>query len=132
MLNGSIYVINDPSLIAAAMRNRSLSLEPFNLEFAVSTMGMTKHHLDLFSAPGRMGEILNIHHNALSPANLVPMNTTALAHIADKLNAIPAGGHGLEIPDVHEWLRELASMATMKALFGRNNPYTYDDVKNVL
>lgn len=131
MLNGSIYVINDPALIAAAMRNRSLSLEPFNLEFAVSTMGMTPRHLDLFSAPGRMVEILNIHHSSLSHTNLAPMNVRALAHIADCLNAIPAHTEGLEVPDLYDWLRKVASMATMKALFGKNNPLTYEDVKDI-
>ena len=42
MLNGYIYVINDSALISAAMRNRNSSVDPFTLEFATGSMGMTQ------------------------------------------------------------------------------------------
>jgi hypothetical protein len=130
MLNGYMYVINKPALIAAAMRNRNLSFDPFTLEFAAVTMGMTKRHVEIFSGLGGMDEVNHIFHASLSGDSLSGMNARALADIAGVLNAIPPG-HGLDIPHSFNWLRDLSSMATMKALFGKNNPLTLEDVKNI-
>jgi hypothetical protein len=130
MLNGQVYVINEPALIAAAMRNRNLSFDPFSLEFAEASMGMTKRHIEIFAAPGKMDEVNHIIHSSLTGENVLRMNVKALGDIADVLNAINPG-KGLRVPDVFDWLRELMSMATMTALFGKNNPFTREDVQNI-
>jgi len=127
MLNGKIYVINKPALIAAAFRNRAFSFEVFTLELAAATMGMTKRHVELFGRPGGMDEVVRVFHLSLSGDNLVRMNARALADIAVSLNAIPSRD-SLDVPNAFEWLRDILSMATMKGLFGKNNPFSREDI----
>ncbi|PKS08611.1 hypothetical protein jhhlp_004997 [Lomentospora prolificans] len=127
MLNGYIYVINDPALISAAMRNRNLSFDPFSLEFAVGSLGMTQHHVDLFSAPGMMDEITHVIHSSLTGDNVFQMNVKALADISSLLNKVKPS-EGLHVADVSHWLRDLMTMATMAAMFGKNNPFAVKDV----
>jgi len=53
MLNGKMYLINSPGLIAAGMRNRDLSFDPFSLEFAEGLLGIERKYVDMWSAEVR-------------------------------------------------------------------------------
>lgn len=128
MLHGYVYVINDPLLISAAMRNRNLSFDPFSLEFASGAMGMTKEHVEIFSRPGNMDEVNRVIHAALSGDNVYRMNVRALKDIAAELSSVPSGDEGLRVPDCATWLRNVIALATMTAMFGKNSPFTADDV----
>jgi len=131
MLNGYIYVINDPALISAAMRNRNLSFDPFTLEFATGSMGMTQRQVEIFSQPGRLEEASHVIHSSLSGENVFRMNVRALADISQLLNSIRPG-EDLKVDDVGDWLRNLMVLATMTALYGKNNPFTGEDVPDFL
>lgn len=130
MLHGQVYVINSPSLIAAAMRNRNLSFDPFSLEFAESAMGMTRQHVEIFSREGVMDEVNNVIHASLTGDNVYQMNRRALADVADVLNDIKPES-SLDVPDVFEWLRNLMSLATMTALYGKNNPMGKEGIEQI-
>lgn len=130
MLTGRLYVINEPRLIAAAMRNPALSFDPFSVEFATSTLGMTKKHVDIYSQPGVMDSVTNVIHGALLGDSLSRMNAAALREIAGVLNTVPSDG-GLRIESGFLWMRELMAMATLNAMFGRNNPLSKDDLEDL-
>ncbi|PKS08401.1 hypothetical protein jhhlp_005345 [Lomentospora prolificans] len=121
MLNGSLYVINEPRLIAAAMRNQNLSFEPFSVEFAAPTLGMSKRHIEIYSQPGTMDKFAQVIHNSMVGDNLTSMNTVALGEIAKYLNMV-SSEKGLALESGFEWLRELMALVTLRTLFGRENP----------
>ena len=128
MLNGWLYVINDPTLISAAMRSRHLSFDPFVIEFAGNTFGMTPPQLDVYSQTANLEAMTHTIHRSLTGDNLLRMNVRALADIAAAINAVrPA--EAFEAPDVFEWLRNVVTMASTNALFGKNNPFDLSDVE---
>jgi len=59
------------------------------------------------------------------------MNVRALADISQLLNSIRPG-EDLKVDDVGDWLRDLMVSATMTALYGKNNPFTSEDVPDFL
>lgn len=126
MLNGWMYVVNDPALIAAAMRHRHLSFDPFAIEFAGAAMGMTKPQIDIYSRKENLEGMTHVIHKSLTGDNVLRMNVQALADIADAINGVRPGVD-LEVPDVFEWLRNTVTVATTNALFGKNNPYGLED-----
>jgi hypothetical protein len=93
-------------------------------------MGMTQRHVELFGRPGGMDEVVRTFHTALAGENLLRMNARALADIAGTLNAIPASG-GLVVLNLFDWLRDILAIATMKGLFGKNNPFAPEDLNDI-
>jgi hypothetical protein len=130
MLNGKLYVINSPTLISAAMRNRDLSFDPFSLEFATGALGMLPSHVKIYAQADAMDEVNRIIHASLTGQAVYSMNTAALADGAVVLNAISPNS-ALEVSDSWIWIRELVGMATMKALYGKNNPITPEAIEMI-
>lgn len=130
MLNGWIYLINDPGLIAAAMRNRDLSFDPFTIEFAGSAMGMTPQQVDVYSRTENLEAMTQVIHSSLTGDNVLRMNVRALADIADVINGVGPGA-GLNVPDLFEWLRTVVAKASSNALWGKNSALGPEDADDL-
>ncbi|MBE3043583.1 hypothetical protein IMZ48_13635 [Candidatus Bathyarchaeota archaeon] len=132
MLNGWIYVINSPPLIAAAMRHRNLSFDPFALEFSANVLGMTaEQHAAFFTQMDNYHEVNRLIHRSLAGEDVLRMAVSALASIAGTVNGIGPGA-GLVAPDAYGWLSVEMFMASTNALFGRNNPFAPEDAFSFL
>lgn len=130
MLNGWLYLINDPGLIAAAMRTRALSFDPFTIEFAGSSMGMTPPQMDVYSKPENLDAMARVIHSSLTGDNVLRMNVRALADIADVINGVRPGA-GLDVPDMFQWLRGVVAKASFNALWGDNSPLGPEDAEDL-
>lgn len=130
MLNGWLYVINDPGLIAAAMRNHNLSFDPFTIEFAGSSMGMTPQQMEVYSRSENLEEMARVIHSSLTGENLLRMNVRALADISEVINGV-SPGEGLNVPDLFEWLRTVVAKASCSALWGDKSPLGAEDAEDL-
>jgi len=128
MVGGKIYQINSPALISSAMRNKDLSFAAHAKKWAVGAIGLTERQFQLIMS--QYDELNHTIHSSLTGKDLYQMNTMALRDVADTLNAIRPESE-LHVPDVFLWLRDLMSLATMKALFGEKNPMTSKTVENL-
>ncbi len=125
MLNGKMYLINSPALISSAMRNKDLSFEVHAKKWAKGAVGLTQKQLDIIMPAYE--ELSHSIHTSLTGDTLYQMNAAALKDVAATLNGIDPE-RGLHVPDTFLWLRDLMSMATMKALFGEKNPMAPETV----
>jgi len=123
MLNGKLYLVNSPSLIAAAMKNKDVSFHPFIMEFSTGVLNLTQSHLDRFAEPGVLDDFNAMHHKNMSGDSVYRMNAAALRDFASMLNRVRPGAD-LHVPHVYDWLQDTVAVATMKAMFGEKNPMT--------
>jgi len=124
MLNGKVYVVNSPALIAASMRNRELSFDPFALEFAEGLLGIERKHVDeLFGKPGWVQTMTDTIHSAFSGENVRQMKAACYQELASSLNSLEPG-QTLGIANSYDWLALLVPRAFTKVLFGAKNPFT--------
>ena len=130
MLHGKIYVINSPSLIAAAMKSKTLSFDPVTLDFMVGALGLPRKLVNKFAAPGVMDDVHHAIKANLSGALVSPMNTRALGSISFALNSVPTSGL-FRIADSYAWLRSLMTSATFDALYGSRNPLNDEDATHM-
>jgi hypothetical protein len=127
MLNGQIYFINSPHLIAAAMRNRSLTFDTFAIDATINLFGASKEAGEAFASGGHMNHVHHVIHNSLNGQSLHRLNVRVLEKIATGINDIPPSS-SLDIPNVYLWLRNLVSHATMEGLYGKNNPMNQEAI----
>lgn len=128
-----MYIITSPALVQAAMRKKSLSLEPLTVGFAERMVGFGPNIMDLMHHPPTNGSEswLNAQHkpyDMLAPgAALHDMNARVLNSVADIINSI---GPEFETMKFYLWLRKSFTLATTCALFGAHNPLTEDPQLN--
>jgi hypothetical protein len=130
---GKVYVIRSPQLIHAAMRKKTLSLDPLTIAFAERMIGFGPKIMDLMNHPPTDGSIAWLHDQHKSYEPLAPgpalndMNTRVLNTIAEIFNPI---GTEFETKKFYLFIRDSFTIATTKALFGANNPLTNDPQLN--
>jgi hypothetical protein len=128
MLWGKMYVIWDPNLAQAALRARGPSFEPFVVDFAQKASNLGK---DVFarvlSQPKLVPDFTDAIHASMQPALMHKMNVHALKYISGEFDRIrPGTGGGLEAENMYTWIRDLISLASTRALFGKENPFEKD------
>lgn len=128
MLWGKIYAIWDPSLVQAALRARSLSVEPFFREFSEKSFGLGPTVLAKVNS-NLVVTFMEATHGSMQPSHLQGMNVVALNYISRTLDSIcREGSDGGEkyVPNLYLWFRDTISLATTRALLGEENPYEKD------
>ena len=126
MMGGKMYLISSPPLIAAAMRNRDLSLAPYAVKFSGNLFGIPQEYLDRWSRPGWFDGLVHVVHNSLAGDNLRETNVACYRELAAILNQYE-GGRTIELPNARDWLAEVVTRAFTRALFGEKNPVKVED-----
>ena len=124
MLWGKMYTIWDPYLAQSALRAKTASFEPFESDFSQKTIGLSKAAAAKTTQPGVLPGLNEVIHVSLRPSSVHAMNVQALTFISRTLDHI--GREGIEAPNLYLWLRDLITMATTRALYGKENPFEKD------
>lgn len=132
MLNGKMYLISSPSLVAAAFRSRDLSFSPFALEFSGPLLGIPAADVgpDRWGAPGWMESMEMTVHAALAGEKLRAMKAACYREVARILNDEHGPGKGVvRVEDPMAWLEDVIPRAFTRALFGRGNPFGREAIR---
>ena len=126
MINSKLYVITEPALVQSAFRNKSLSFEPFMVEFSQrmlgvsdKTMGPIKNIPADEKAPSFLREFVREIHTAMMGEHLNKMNASALNQVASTLNSLDV----IKPESLYLWLRQMLTLATCNALLGNHSPF---------
>ncbi|KAK0623481.1 cytochrome P450 [Immersiella caudata] len=123
MLNGKLYVIHSAPLIAAGMRNRELSFDPFAVDFSEGLLGIERKYVDeVFAKPGWVQTMTDTVHAALAGGNVKIMKAACYRELAEGLNGLAKEGP-VEVGNSYDWLALVVPRAFLRALFGKNNPF---------
>jgi hypothetical protein len=132
MLNGKMYVVNSPGLIAAAAKNRDLSFTPFALEFSQNLLGIEPEHFKHFAADGWMDGMTQTIHASLSGEKLRSLKAACYRELAKTIRSeFPTGSEPVVIPHLYAWLLDRVPLAFTAALFGEKNPFDSEAIKNI-
>lgn len=128
MLWGKLYAVWDPQLVQAALRSRVASQEPFVVEFAQKSFGLSAETFaKVTSNPDLVPAFTDAIHNSMNSRNVNEMNTHSLEYISQTLDNIKAGEDGgLEVPNLYLWVRDIITLATGRSLLGKENPFEKD------
>lgn len=122
MLGGKTYAIWDPALVQSALRQRTLSFEPFAVDFLQTMLGMKEESYNRFrEKPEIVVEFFDALHVTVRGEPLHRMNANALDFISARLDALKGDGE-VRVDNFFLWVRELMTLATTTALLGRKNP----------
>ncbi|KAK0738476.1 monooxygenase-like protein [Schizothecium vesticola] len=134
MLNGKVYLISSPTLVAAAFRSRDLSFSPFALEFSGPLLDVPPRDLgpERWGAPGWMETMETTIHAALAGEKLRAMKAACYREVARIVNDEYGPGKGaVRIADPMAWLEEVIPRAFTRALFGRGNPFGKEAIRAI-
>ncbi|THY99138.1 cytochrome P450 [Aureobasidium pullulans] len=129
LLTGKAYVVGCPSTIQASFRNRDISFAPFAIEF-VDRMDVLSQAAKKAYAEGLHEAVIKTFHSTMNGASLRKMNVVALQEVARLLPggatepADPQTGcqtTSVQVEDVWVWLRDIMTISTTTALFGKKN-----------
>ncbi|KHN98710.1 Cytochrome P450 [Metarhizium album ARSEF 1941] len=125
MLGGKTYAIWDPALAQSALRQKTLSFEPFLVDFSQTMLGMKEESYEAFrEMPELVAEFFDTLHVTVRGEPLRRMNLNALKYISSRLDGAK-GEKQMPMPNLYLWLRELMTSATTTALLGRKNPFLH-------
>ncbi|KAK4449078.1 cytochrome P450 [Podospora aff. communis PSN243] len=125
MLNGKMYAIWDPTLVAAGLRSKHLSTTPQIISITKPLARITDHtDAVLKGADGEklVQDVLACMPPAFVGESLKRMNGVALSHLEGYFNGLANGGEET-VPSVWMWIRQLMAEPTGKAVFGNWNPF---------
>lgn len=129
MINAKLYMVTSPALVQSAFRSKTLSFDPFMVEFAQSMLGVSDETMipvkDLGDEkrPGFLDTFVREIHGAMVGEHLYKMNKDALEEVAKTFNGV---GRTFETGSLYIWLRDMMTMATSNALLGSHNPMKDD------
>jgi hypothetical protein len=126
MLNGKLYVINSPAIIATAMRNEDLAFEPLALSYTRTMFDVKPRAMEIISRPLVFKELLRVISTTLMGDSLAKLNVAALETMMATLNSIESG-KSLVVSDTHLFLRSSLIYATTTSLFGGKSPFTREN-----
>lgn len=145
ILNGQIYVINEPNLVLAAQRQPKI-ISVWQVEAtataalgALSTTASNKlksnlcprHDEDTLQGKGLLLEGLNATHQAMAPGpGFQQMLLAASQTIAEDLNALSEKGAAQRRVDLWQWVKHEVTHATTESVYGPMNPYRDLAVEN--
>ncbi|KAH8204422.1 hypothetical protein TruAng_001338 [Truncatella angustata] len=120
MLNGKMYVLNDPGLISAAFRARTLSFDPFLLKTIHHMIPISGGAMDVFRADEFQHRFQKVVYSKMTGADLLRMNAVVLGDVFGQINRLPAN---MEVEDTFLWFRSLLTMSTIVALVGKEHSW---------
>jgi hypothetical protein len=123
MINAKMYLITSPALAQSAFRNKDLSFEPFELEFAQRVLGLSNEDMAPVRVPGVMGGFHRAVHSALAAEHLHKMNEAMLNEVATHMNRLDGT---FEVGSLYLWIWSTLTMATAHMLYGSHNPLKQD------
>ncbi|KAJ0313153.1 hypothetical protein COL516b_000080 [Colletotrichum fioriniae] len=123
MLGGKMYVITEPELAQAALRNRSLSFDPFLRDLIKGMAGASAQTMTSWDDPAFYGPWVKSIYGGMAGQSLLGLNISAVRGIATALNEI---GDDVEVANLYKWNRELFTLASTDSLYGSKNPLRVD------
>ncbi|UNI24289.1 hypothetical protein JDV02_010047 [Purpureocillium takamizusanense] len=112
--------------IQSTLRQKTLSFEPFAVDFLQTMLGMREISYRAFRGnPQPVLEFFDALHVTVRGKPLHRMNANALSYISCRLDAMK-GTREIPVENLYLWLRELMTMATTTALMGQSNPLLQD------
>lgn len=126
MLGGKTYAIWDPALVQSALRQKTLSFEPFAIDFLQTMLEMKEESYRRFrEKPEIVVEFFDALHVTVRGEPLHRMNANALNFISSRLDTMQGNG-GVRVDNFFLWLREIMTLATTTALLGEKNPLMHN------
>ena len=126
MLNGKLYAVWDPVLVAAALRNKQLSTMPQIRSVTSPLCHISEETNAILHGPN--GEKLI--HDVLASMpptffgeSLRELNGAALSYLGEYFNEF-ANGREEKVSNVWMWIRRLMTEPTGKAVFGDWDPFS--------
>ncbi|ETS77997.1 hypothetical protein PFICI_10059 [Pestalotiopsis fici W106-1] len=123
MLGGKMYIINEPSLISAAFRARSLSFDPHLIKTIKYTTPISAKAMDILNSDGFWPRWVKLFYSSMTGTDLFKMNIVVLGDIFRQINYLPLN---MEVEDTSIWLRGMLTTSTITALLGKDNPLCKD------
>jgi len=129
MINGKLYVLNDPTMAQAAFRHKNLSFDAFTLEFVQRIVSVSDESMVpvRFAGDGKtpsfLHQLVKELHGAMTDKYLNKMNANALNSVALAVNGF---GKTFEPDSLFYWLRTMMTLATSDTLYGSHNPLKFD------
>ncbi|KAI9163452.1 Cytochrome P459 monooxygenase [Paramyrothecium foliicola] len=125
-LGGKVYTIWDPALVSTSLRQKTLTFEPFAVEFVQKMLGMDDRYYNIFrdtpERPSVVPEFFDALHWSVRGDHLHRMNAKALNYLSTRLEEV-AGEKPIEMKNFYYYLREMITLATTTALLGDANPF---------
>ncbi|KAB5576620.1 cytochrome P450 [Coniochaeta sp. 2T2.1] len=130
MLWGKLYAVWDPALAQAVLRAPQPSVEPFFIDFAAAVFGSSKETVQKIKDRNEHGLIQDFGHavhNSMNPAALRQMNMAVLKFVGETFSDANGGSDGvLQYDNMWLWIKDLITIPTTRALYGRENPFDKD------
>jgi len=130
ILSKKIYIVTSPDLIRKVFRSKSLSFEPFMLEFSQRLLGVsdevmepTRRRPKDAKEPCFVQQIIKEIHTSLTGEALDQLNLATLNSFAVIFNDTD---DSFGIDSLYTWLRSILTTATTDSLFGSHNPMRTD------
>lgn len=126
-----VHVIMSPDVVQTALRNRTLSFDPFSMAFARRVVGAKseKFRTICYTPASDKEDCYNndmhkVYHEPMQPGpELQQTNAAVLRQVSKFMNNI---GPEYEQKELYMWLRDSFTVATSIALFGSRNPFSSD------
>ena len=116
-----MYAVWDTALIQSGLKAKTMSFDGVMISHAQGLLGLNDRSLEI-SRDGMLAALMHVTKPILAGEALARINLTVLNHAAIELNEIRKR-ESYEIPDLYEWVKNMATMATTEALYGSANPF---------
>ncbi|OHW95334.1 prostacyclin synthase [Colletotrichum incanum] len=123
MLSGKVYVVNDPELAQAALRNRSLSFDPFLRDLVKGMANTSAETMKTWDDPAFYGRWVKILYGGMAGQSLLGLNISAVGKVAASMNEI---GDDVVVENLYRWNRQMFTLASTDSLYGSMNPMRAD------
>lgn len=123
MLNGKMYILNEPSLISAAFKARTLSFDPYLLNTIQYLIPISDSAMEIFRRDDFFHPWTKIVYSKMTGTDLFKMNIVVLTDVFDKINHLP---RNMEVEDTFIWSRSMLTLSTVTSLLGKDNPWSKD------
>jgi cytochrome P450 len=120
ILNGKLYAIFDASIIQSAYRNKHLSFAPFVVEFAKRELNFDAEVDRIIKETDLMKHFFDAVHEGMATQHVHKMNAVALGNVARRWSQL---GAETRIDNVWLWARDLMTVATCEALYGKTHNF---------
>ena len=129
-----IYIVKSGKLVSAVQRNHKLiSFDPFLTASAERIAGITGKGLKLLQerhsgGGGANEDVVHAMHPALLGPALDVMNQKMISGLCSSVDAFASNP---EKPlDLHAWCRHAITVASVRAVWGPNNPYESESLRS--
>ena len=119
-----MYAVWDTALIQSGLKSKTMSFDAIMIQHAQGLLGLNDKSLAL-SRDGMLADLMHVTKPILAGEALAKINVTLLNHAAIELNKIRTKGT-FEVPDLYEWVKTTATLATTHALYGPADPFSRD------